>query len=225
MVRPKPKKRSLNVLITAGPTREYLDPVRFLSNDSSGRMGFEVSAAFQKTKNYVMLIHGPTPLVPPRGVRHFAVTSARDMFSAVKKFLPKADVFIATAAVSDWRFSKTHVQKLKKGNLSKLSVSLEKNPDILAWAGKWKGNHARPLLVGFALETGNVQREALKKLSQKKLDLIIGNTIQSFGGEKIKPIWIETGPSVHPLPLMSKKRLAEKICQWVSKKTSERKDV
>ena len=248
----------LTVLITAGPTREYLDPVRFLSNDSSGKMGFALAEEFKKRGARVRLISGPVNLKPPHDISFHNVVSAQEMFSSVKKYLREADVFISTAAVSDWRFGRTFPKKMKKNRRTSLSFFMKKNPDILAWAGSWKLGRSHkeagdvkeggvkspperqptlrrssgdltpptlPVLIGFALETGNVKKEALSKLKKKNLDLIIGNTIRTFGSGKIRPRWIERGGKAVPLRKMSKKNLARRICRWVLRKMAAGKNV
>lgn len=208
-----PPLKNKRILITAGPTREYLDPVRFLSNDSSGAMGFAIANALKARGARVLTIAGPTKHKPT--VR---VCSALEMSAAVKKNIKQADVFIATAAVSDWRFERRLRQKMKKGKTQTLCLKLIRNPDILAEAGLWKKKKGKPLLVGFALETTGVALAARKKMKEKNLDLIIGNTPDSFGSSRLRPYWLERSAAGRTLPVMTKKALAQKITAWLERK-------
>jgi phosphopantothenoylcysteine decarboxylase / phosphopantothenate---cysteine ligase len=163
----------LNVLITAGPTRERLDPVRYLTNRSSGKMGFAVAVAAREAGAHVTLVTGPVQLPTPTGVTRISVESAREMYAAVHRHIDKADVFIAAAAVADFQPVTVAKQKIKKqGGMVKLD--LEPAPDIVksvADMGK------RPLVVGFAAETNDVEENARLKLKRKKLDMIAANQV------------------------------------------------
>ncbi len=205
----------MKVLITAGPTREHMDPVRYLTNASSGLMGFAIAEAFQKSGAQVTIISGPVSLPTPKRTRVISVESALAMHTQVKKRLAQSDLFVATAAVSDFRFEKISVDKLKKGKRSTWTVRLTKNPDILFEAGKWKKKSQSSLsLVGFALETGNISRAMATKMREKNLDLIIGNTPASFSGSRIRPLWLEKARKVKRLALMKKSALAQKNVRW-----------
>ena len=161
----------LKVVVTAGPTREKIDPVRFITNRSSGKMGFAVAAALRCAGANVVLISGPVSLPTPDDVTRINVESAEQMLQAVQQHIGDAQLFVATAAVSDYRAAKVAEQKIKKGNES-LQLELARTPDILATVAASK---QRPFLVGFAAETENVEANALKKLQGKSLDMIAAN--------------------------------------------------
>jgi phosphopantothenoylcysteine decarboxylase/phosphopantothenate--cysteine ligase len=165
------------VLVTAGPTREYLDPVRFLSNPASGKMGFELAEEALRRGAEVILVAGPTLLTPPSGARVKPVQTAAQMSKEVENLSRRADVIIMAAAVSDFRFADTSNQKIKKQNIPEM-VRLQKNPDILKKLGSRKGNK---ILVGFAAETQNVKENALRKLKEKNLDMIVANDVSKKG--------------------------------------------
>jgi phosphopantothenoylcysteine decarboxylase / phosphopantothenate---cysteine ligase len=163
----------LNVLITAGPTRERLDPVRYLTNRSSGKMGFAVAAAAREAGAHVTLVTGPVQLPTPAGVTRINVESARDMYAAVHRHVAEADVFIAAAAVADFQPVSIAKQKIKKvGGTVKLD--LEPAPDIVKSVADMT---KRPLVVGFAAETNDVEENARSKLKRKKLDMIAANQV------------------------------------------------
>lgn len=210
----------MRVLITAGPTRERMDPVRFLSNPSSGSMGIQLAQALQYRGAKVTLVLGPTHLAVPSKIKTIRVESALQMHAAVKKHIAKADAFVATAAVGDWRFAKVASRKIKKG-VKNISVKLVKNPDILAEVGRMNPHPALSpkgrgrLLVGFALETDNLEKNGLKKLREKNLDLIIANDPASFSSSHIRPLWMERNGNPRRLGKMSKQKLAQKLAQWL----------
>jgi len=160
-------------VITAGPTREPLDPVRYLTNRSSGKMGYAVAAAAARAGAEVVLVTGPVSLEPPAGVEVVRVETAREMREAVFAALPGADTFVAAAAVADYRPNAVADRKIKKSDAA-LSVDLVPNPDILAEVAAAPD---RPLVVGFAAETNDVEANALKKLEAKGLDLIAANRV------------------------------------------------
>jgi phosphopantothenoylcysteine decarboxylase/phosphopantothenate--cysteine ligase len=192
-----------------------MDPVRYLTNASSGAMGFAVAEAFQRKGANVTVVSGPTSLTAPKKIHVISVETALAMHAQVKKILKKTDVFVATAAVSDFRFDKISASKLKKGKRSTWTVRLAKNPDILFEAGKWKKKSKSSLrLVGFALETGNIPRAMATKMREKNLDLIIGNTPASFSRSLIRPLWLEKSGKVERLARMKKSVLAQKIVRW-----------
>lgn len=170
--------RKKKVLITAGPTYEAIDPVRFIGNHSSGKMGFELAAAAHAAGGEVILISGPTHLSNPNeDIQLIRVQSAQEMFDAATKFFPEVDVAIASAAVSDYRPRVSAAQKIKKTSES-MELALVKNPDILATLGGEKKNQ---LLVGFALETENEEENAAGKLEKKNLDFIVLNSLKDEG--------------------------------------------
>ncbi|MFL6576893.1 MAG: bifunctional phosphopantothenoylcysteine decarboxylase/phosphopantothenate--cysteine ligase CoaBC, partial [Povalibacter sp.] len=163
----------LKVVITAGPTREAIDPVRFISNRSSGKMGYAVAAAAREAGADVVLVTGPVQIATPAGVERVSVESAEQMLAAVQEQVKSADIFIAAAAVSDYRCSEVACQKIKKTS-DNLTLSLARAPDVLATVGR---SDSPPFLVGFAAETENVEANALLKLSSKNLDMIAANKV------------------------------------------------
>jgi phosphopantothenoylcysteine decarboxylase/phosphopantothenate--cysteine ligase len=163
----------LNVLITAGPTRERLDPVRYLTNRSSGKMGFAVASAAREAGAHVTLVSGPVQLATPTGVTRINVESARDMYAAVHRHVADADVFIAAAAVADFQPVTVAKQKIKKQGLS-VKLDLEPAPDIIKSVADMA---KRPFVVGFAAETNDVEENARSKLKRKKLDMIAANRV------------------------------------------------
>ncbi len=163
----------LNVLITAGPTRERLDPVRYLTNRSSGKMGFAVAAAAREAGAHVTLVSGPVQLQTPSGITRINVESARDMYGAVHRHIAEADVFIAAAAVADFQPVTVAKQKIKKQGIA-VKLDLEPAPDIVKSVADMA---KRPFVVGFAAETDNVEDNARGKLKRKKLDMIAANEV------------------------------------------------
>ncbi len=163
----------LNVLITAGPTRERLDPVRYLTNRSSGKMGFAVAAAAREAGAHVTIVSGPVQLQTPVGVTRINVESARDMYAAVHRHVADADVFIAAAAVADFQPVTVAKQKIKKQGGS-VNLELEPAPDIIKSVADMQ---KRPFVVGFAAETNDVEDNARIKLKRKKLDMIAANQV------------------------------------------------
>ena len=168
----------VRVLVDAGPTYEDIDPVRFLGNRSSGRMGFAVAQAALDAGAQVTLVAGPVHLPTPTGAARIDVRSAREMREAVVSAVAEADIFIATAAVADWRPQQASAHKLKKGQAA-ATLSLTENPDILAEVAA-RAN--RPFVVGFAAETENLERNAREKLARKKLDVIAANEVGADRG-------------------------------------------
>lgn len=164
-------------LITAGPTREYFDPVRFVTNDSTGKMGFAMAAAARDRGARVILIAGPVVISPPQGVTCIPVTSADEMFEAVKRHYDEADIVIKAAAVADYKPANRFSSKIKKGP-GGLTVEFVRTPDILSYLGENKGGR---MLVGFAAETGSLLENAAKKLRAKNLDMIVANDITLEG--------------------------------------------
>jgi len=163
----------LNILITAGPTRERLDPVRYLTNRSSGKMGFAVAAAAREAGAHVTMVAGPVQLPTPAGITRINVESARDMYAAVHRQIADADVFIAAAAVADFQPVSVAKQKIKKQGLA-VKLDLEPAPDIVKSVADMA---KRPFVVGFAAETNDVEENARSKLKRKKLDMIAANQV------------------------------------------------
>jgi phosphopantothenoylcysteine decarboxylase/phosphopantothenate--cysteine ligase len=164
-------KRSLKFLISAGPTREPLDPVRFISNCSTGYLGYQMALAAKRQGHKAILVSGPVSLKKPLGVKTINVTTARQMLQALRKNIEWADCLIMTAAVSDFRPKKVHQNKIKKNGF-KSNLELVKNPDILKCLKAHKKNK---IYIGFALETENLRENAKTKLRDKGLDVIIAN--------------------------------------------------
>ncbi|OQM34062.1 bifunctional phosphopantothenoylcysteine decarboxylase/phosphopantothenate--cysteine ligase CoaBC [bacterium endosymbiont of Pedicinus badii] len=169
--------KNLNFMITAGPTREMIDPVRFISNFSSGKMGFFLAEAASCISKNVILISGPVNLPTPKRVKRINVISALEMQKEVMKRIDRQNIFIGCAAVSDYRIQKFSKEKIKK-NSNKIKINFIKNPDIIKSIGHLKKN--RPYVVGFAAETCNIEKNAIKKIKEKKLDLICANNVTNF---------------------------------------------
>ena len=198
------------VLITAGPTQEAVDPVRFLSNRSSGKMGYAVVEAALERGAAVTLISGPVSIDPPKGVRTISVRSAAEMYEAVKDNLDDATIVVMAAAVADYRPSNTHRQKIKK-NGDAIVLKLEPTDDILAAVGGTKGSR---IVIGFAAETENLIENAKKKLNEKGADLIVANDVSaSDSGFDVDTnrITLVSPEGVDELPLMSKQDAAARI--------------
>ena len=201
----------LSILITAGPTREPLDPVRFLSNRSTGRMGFAIAQAAAEAGHTVTLIAGPVTLPTPPNVRRIDVTTALDMLAAVQRELPHADVLIASAAVADWRPETCSPTKLKKAGMDG-TLRLVPNPDILKTIRPQKGART---FIGFAAETGEPTAEATRKLRDKGLDLIVANDVTApdagFAVDTNRVTLLYPDGRREPLPLQSKLHLAHHL--------------
>lgn len=203
------------ILVTAGPTREELDPVRYLSNYSSGKMGYAIARAAVQRGAEVVLISGPTFLAAPQGVEFVPVVSAEQMRSCVLSALSSASVVVKAAAVADYRPTTIAEQKIKKID-AELTVHLEKNPDILAEVGEQKQGQ---VVVGFAAETENLLQHASDKLKRKKLDLIVANDIsQSGAGFDVDTNIVKllhADGRVEELPLLSKDDVAHQLLDRV----------
>ncbi|MDW7662131.1 MAG: bifunctional phosphopantothenoylcysteine decarboxylase/phosphopantothenate--cysteine ligase CoaBC [Bacillota bacterium] len=170
------KLKGKKILVTAGPTQEPIDPVRYISNRSSGKMGYAIAIEALKEGAEVVLVSGPTNLTPPVGVTFISVTTTKEMFDAVMAEAD-ADVIIKAAAPSDYRPEHAEVEKIKK-NDDPVTLKMVKNPDILRTLGEHK---RKQILIGFAAETQNLETYALKKLDEKNLDMIVANNVKSEG--------------------------------------------
>jgi phosphopantothenoylcysteine decarboxylase/phosphopantothenate--cysteine ligase len=203
------------VLVTAGPTVEDIDPVRYVSNRSSGRMGYRLAEAARDRGAKVILVSGPTSLAVPHGVEVVSVRSAADMQRAVAARVGPATVVIAAAAVSDYRPESASPSKVKKGE-GPVSLALERTPDILAGLGQAKGGR---VLVGFAAETEDLVAGARKKLDAKNLDLVVANDVAAdgagFGAETNAVVLLRRDGSRVDVPLASKREVAERILDEV----------
>lgn len=199
------------LLITAGPSREPLDPVRYLSNRSSGKMGYALARAGLRRGAEVVLVSGPTALDPPQGARTIAVTTALEMRRAVMEEFPNCTAVLMAAAVADFRPAQSFSKKIKKAN-APVELRLEPNPDILKELGCNKNGK---LLVGFAAETEELTSHAAQKLLEKRLDIVVANNVSEEGSgfdvdTNIATI-LDCHGAVRSLPLMSKEELADEI--------------
>jgi phosphopantothenoylcysteine decarboxylase/phosphopantothenate--cysteine ligase len=199
-------------LVTAGPTREEIDPVRFLSNYSSGKMGYAIAKAASNRGARVVLVSGPVNLPEPHGVETIQVSSALEMHRAVMAEAEQADVIIKAAAVADFRPTARGEQKVKKGSSETMMMELQRNPDILAELGEQKGSR---ILIGFAAETEALIKNAHEKLTKKNLDMIVANDVTQegagFDGDTNIVRFLSADGSVEELPEMSKSRVAETL--------------
>ncbi|MFU0800814.1 MAG: Phosphopantothenoylcysteine decarboxylase / phosphopantothenate---cysteine ligase [Xylanivirga thermophila] len=177
LLRQRDDLKGIKVLVTAGPTREYIDPVRFVSNPSSGRMGYAIADACRKRGAEVHLITGPTNIKAPFGVHVYRVETAYEMYDAVMSLFDQCQIVFKTAAVGDYRPDMVSSQKIKK-DADDLVIRFVKNPDILKELGRRKKNQ---ILVGFAAETENIEAYANKKLKEKNLDFIFVNDVSKTG--------------------------------------------
>lgn len=199
------------VLVTAGPTMEKIDPVRYITNHSSGKMGYSIAEEAARRGAEVTLVSGKTNLTAPAGVKVINIESALEMYEKVVENYEDSDIVIKSAAVADYRPKKAADQKIKKKD-GDMQILLERNPDILAYLGENKGNK---ILVGFAAETNDIKENAYKKVNKKNLDFIVANDIleagAGFKGDTNKVnLYFSDGHEVN-LPLMSKKEVAQKI--------------
>ena len=194
----------MRILITAGGTREYIDPVRFISNASSGRMGYALARAALKAGHKVTLVTAPATLKPPAGAKIIAVQTAAEMFEAVKQHFSACDCLIMAAAVSDYTPARPSKTKLKKQS-GPFTLELKPTPDILKWAGKQRrvctAHHKSKIIVGFALEDRDLRANAERKMRDKHLDMIIANTPGAIGADTstlhvkcVASDWIEIDP-------------------------------
>jgi phosphopantothenoylcysteine decarboxylase/phosphopantothenate--cysteine ligase len=205
--------QSLRFLVTAGPTREFLDPIRFVSNRSSGKMGYALAEAARATSPQVILVSGPTALTPPAAVECIPVTTAQDMADAVLARFDRCDVVIMAAAVCDFRPRQTADSKIRKGTFRGV-LELEPTVDILAELGKRKESQT---LVGFAAETDDLVANAHAKLQQKNLDMIVANTASAFEAETNAATLLFADGRIERLPELRKLDLAMAIIERVLK--------
>jgi len=205
----------MRILITAGPTREPIDPVRFLSNRSSGKMGYALARAALQRGHEVVLVSGPSALRPPKGARLVRVETAAEMLAAVRRHLPRCRVLIMAAAVADWRPARVSPHKLKKrGGVPVLRLAPA--PDILRAVRRGKGGR---LFIGFAAETRNLAAEARRKLAAKGLDAIVANDVSrrdaGFDVDTNRVTLFEPGAAAQAWPLMSKLAVARRLIVWL----------
>ncbi|MGA2138580.1 MAG: phosphopantothenoylcysteine decarboxylase [Verrucomicrobiia bacterium] len=200
---------TLRFLVTAGPTREFLDPIRYISNRSSGKMGYAIAVAARAISSQVTLISGPTALKPPQGVEFLSVTTAQEMAEAVWSRFDGVDICILAAAVCDFRPRKMATGKIKKGAFGGI-LELEATPDILAELGRRK---KLQVLIGFAAETDDVENQAREKLARKKLDFITANDLSAFDAEASRVTFIGREGKIERLPEMPKVEIAKLIVE------------
>ena len=207
----------MKILITAGPTREHIDPVRFISNRSTGKMGFAVAQAAAERGHTVTLIAGPVALDTPPNVIRVDIVSALDLLAAVQRLLPYHAALVMSAAVADWRPAKASPVKLKKADMKPV-IELEPNPDILKTIRFIKDGK---LFVGFAAETGDPLAEAQRKLDAKGLDLIVANDVTQpdagFAADTNRVTLLSAGEPPVALPLQSKLDVGREIVSWIER--------
>jgi len=211
-----------HVVVTAGPTYEDIDPVRFIGNRSSGRMGFAVASAAREAGARVSLVAGPVVLETPAGVERTDVRSARKMHDIALELASSADIFISVAAVADYRPAKPAEQKIKKG-LPEQKIELLSNPDIVAEVAAL---HEKPFTVGFAAETENLREHALEKLSGKRLDMIAANQVGQDGSgfeSEVNEILLITPAGEQNLGRGSKRKLARLLIEAVAARLKDEK--
>jgi phosphopantothenoylcysteine decarboxylase / phosphopantothenate---cysteine ligase len=208
------------VLVSAGPTQEPIDPVRVITNLSSGKMGYAVARAALEAGAQVTLVSGPVTLATPAGVARIDVRTAEQMFQAVKQAAPQSDVFISVAAVADYRAKAPSQSKIKKANGAALTLALEENPDILAHVAGMKDG---PFCVGFAAESEDLARHAKEKRTRKNIPLLAANLAQDALGADENAITLYDDRGEHPLGRGSKLELARKLVAHVAAMLAGRK--
>ena len=203
---------SITILITSGPTREYIDPVRFISNASSGKMGKALALEALQQDCNVIVIKGPSSIdiSKSKKCKIIDVVSAKDMLVAVKKNLKFADIFIGAAAVSDYRPVKFAKNKIKKKDIGSDTINLKlvKNPDIIKYVGQHKN---KKVVVGFALESKNLLSYAKTKLKEKNMDMVVANGISTISSKNSAPTLIFKNGITKNLKLKSKEKIAKEI--------------
>ena len=209
------KKKNWKAIVTTGPTREYIDPIRYISNESSGKQGYEIAIALSKLGITTTLITGPSDLISPKGIKVKKITSADEMLSAVKKSLP-VDLAVCVAAVTDFKPVIKSKSKIKKENINFNSINFVKNNDILEYI--CKHNKYRPRLVaGFSAETDNVTKNSINKMKRKHCDIIFANDVSQkdigFGSDYNKVSVIDAKGNVKIIPKNKKSFIANKIAE------------
>lgn len=215
---PKKDMDGLRVLVTAGPTQESIDPVRYITNHSTGKMGYAVAKAAAMRGAAVTLVSGPTALTPPLFAEKIAVVSAQEMFQEVTSRAREQDIIIKTAAVADYRPAAVAEEKVKKKE-GEMSIALERTKDILRFLGEHKPEGQ--FLCGFSMETENMLENSREKLVRKNLDMIVANNLKVKGagfGTDTNVITVITEKEAEELPLMSKEEAADKILDAIMKK-------
>ena len=208
----------VHVTVTAGPTQESLDPVRFLTNHSSGKMGYAIAREAMLRGAEVTLISGPVALKPVPGVKLVPIITAQDMLEAVQAALPQTDILIKAAAVADYRPATVADEKLKKKD-GELSIPLERTADILAWVSE--NRHEGLFVCGFSMETENMLENSRGKLIKKGLDMIVANNLKTQGagfGVETNVVTLITRDEIKELPLMGKDEVAGKLLDEIQKR-------
>ena len=209
------KHKNFKALVTAGPTREYLDPVRYISNESSGKQGYEIAIALDKLGIKTTLISGPTNFISPKSIKIRKITSADEMLNEVKKTLP-VDLAVCTAAVTDVKPIERNKNKIKKNSLNLKSINFKKNHDILEFISKNNKNRPR-IVAGFSAETQNVNKNSFAKLKDKHCDLIFANDVSKngigFNSEYNRVSVIDKKGKIKTIPKNKKSFIANKIAQ------------
>ena len=208
----------VRVTVTAGPTQESLDPVRYLTNHSSGKMGYAIAREAMLRGAEVTLISGHTALKPVPGVKLVPIVTAQDMLEAVQAALPETDILIKAAAVADYRPAAVSDQKLKKQD-GELSIPLERTADILAWVSEHR--HPGLFVCGFSMETENMLENSRKKLQKKHLDMIVANNLKTQGagfGVETNVVTLITQDNIQELPLMGKDEVAGKLLDEIQRR-------
>lgn len=211
----------LHVTVTAGPTQEALDPVRYLTNHSTGRMGYAIAREAMLRGADVTLISGPTALKPVPGVKTVDVVSARDMFEAVQAALPETDILVKAAAVADYRPVSIAEDKIKKQD-GDMAIPLERTDDILGWVAEHR--HPGLFVCGFSMETRDMIENSRKKLARKHLDMIAANNLKVAGagfGVDTNVVTILTADGIQELPLMGKDQVAAKLLDAISERRTK----
>ncbi|MEZ6003662.1 MAG: phosphopantothenoylcysteine decarboxylase [Planctomycetota bacterium] len=207
----RPVRAGLRLVVTAGPTREYIDPVRYLSNESSGKMGFAIAAAARERGHQVTLIAGPVNLPTPEGVQRVDVVSARDMLAALRRAFQEADGLLMAAAVADYRPARRlgGKWKVKEGQgAGHVKLDLVQNPDLLATVGRNKGERR---IIGFALETSNGHKRALEKMLRKNADAIALNGAAALNADRTDLTLILRSGEVERFQNRSKAQIARSL--------------
>lgn len=211
----------LRVTVTAGPTQEALDPVRFLTNHSSGKMGYAIAREAMLRGAEVTLISGPVALAAPMGVKVVPVTTAQDMLLAVQEALPETDILIKAAAVADYRPETVADNKLKKGE-GDMFIPLERTADILAWVAQHR--HPGLFVCGFSMETEHMTENSRAKLAKKRLDMIVANNLKTQGagfGVETNVVTLITPDSTAELPLMPKTQVARALLTEILRRRAQ----
>ena len=211
----------LHVTVTAGPTQEALDPVRYLTNHSTGRMGYAIAREAMLRGADVTLISGPTALKPVPGVKTVDVVSAKDMFEAVQAALPETDILVKAAAVADYRPVSIAEDKIKKRD-GDMAIPLERTDDILGWVAEHR--HPGLFVCGFSMETRDMLENSRKKLARKHLDMIAANNLKVAGagfGVDTNVVTILTADGIQELPLMGKNQVAAKLLDAILERRSK----